>query len=90
MINLTINFTSTYVPGTYRLCWRVSTLPDPYVCVPVLCTPSIGACSVVIPTGLTPVGCDIIKFDGYLQPTCQPEGSESNRALFDVEYNPCP
>jgi hypothetical protein len=90
MIDLTLNFSSTYALGTYRVCWHVVGSPSPYVCTPVVCTPAISSCTVVVATGITPVGCDVVKFEGYLQPTCEPEESETARAAFEVEYNPCP
>lgn len=90
MINLTLNFSSTYFLGTYRFCWHIVGSPSPYVCVLVTCTPAFGACSTVVATGITPPDCNIIEFEGYIQPTCEEEGSEVARAPFSVSYNPCP
>lgn len=90
MIDLTLTFTSTYLLGTYRCCWHIVGSPSPYVCQPVTCSPAVGACSVVVSTGITPPDCELIQFEGYLQPTCEPEESLDHRADFTVNYNPCP
>jgi hypothetical protein len=90
MIELTINFTSTYALGQYRLCWHIVGSPSPYVCSLVTCTPALGACSAVISTGIIPPDCTDIEFEGYLQPLCEPEESLAARASFSVTYVPCP
>lgn len=90
MIELTVNFTSLYGVGEHRVCWHIVGSPSPYVCELVSCSPALGACSTVISTGITPPDCNIIDFEGYVQPTCEAEGSLAARTTFAVSYNPCP
>jgi hypothetical protein len=90
MTTITVTFTS-YFTGTHRVCYRLNGT-GAYDCSTIVSCLGLGnTCSAVITFPYTdPSGvCDPVDVDGYVQPTCEPEGSLTSRIPFTGSFVPC-
>lgn len=93
--NLVINFTSNYPAGQHRVCYRIQGSGDPYTCIIVNCTPFVPpaappACTATIPITVDNETCDPVTYEGYIQPTCEVEGSPDGQVPFTITFTPSP
>lgn len=87
---ITINFISNYA-GPHRICWRIQGSGNAYVCTNIVeCLGGGNTCQAVINTMVNPDLCDPIVFEGYIQATCNAEGSSTGQVPFEVTYTPNP
>lgn len=87
---INVSFTA-YFAGTHRVCYRLNGT-GPYDCTTIVsCTGSGGSCSAVITFSYSDGSgvCDPVAVDGYVQPTCEPEGSVLLRVPFTGSFVPC-
>jgi hypothetical protein len=90
MTTITVTFTS-YFTGTHRVCYRLNGT-GAYNCSTIVSCLGLGnTCSAVITFPFVdPSGeCDPVDVDGYVQPTCEPEGSLTSRIPFTGSFVPC-
>ncbi len=94
---MTITLSITFTPQVslnHRICYKETT-DATYTCTivtgMVAGTPYTANINVTVPSGTE--SCDPITFEGYVQPTCEPEASSLNRTPFpNMTYtpdNPC-
>jgi len=87
---ITVNFISNYA-GPHRICWRIQGSGNPYVCTNIVdCLGGGNTCQALINTMVDPELCDPIIFEGYIQATCNAEGSPTGQVPFTVTYTPDP
>lgn len=87
---ITVDFISNYA-GPHRICWRIQGSGNPYVCTNIVeCTGGGNTCQALINTMVDPNLCDPIIFEGYIQATCNAEGSPTGQVPFTVTYTPDP
>jgi len=100
MATLTINYTPQYA-GSHRICYRIQASPANSYCCLVDSTPSsIGVPkSYVINIGASPCSgvpgvdtesCDPVIYEGYVQPTCDPDSSLDQRVAWNFDFNVTP
>lgn len=90
MTTITVTFTS-YFTGTHRVCYRLNGT-GAYDCTTIVSCLGLGnTCTATITFPFTdPSGeCLPVDVDGYVQPTCEPEGSLSLRVPFTGSFVPC-
>lgn len=86
---ITVNFTSNYA-GPHRVCWRIGGT-GPYDCTTIVnCGGGGAACTANIAVTVDNETCDPVVFDGYVQATCQLEGSLVDRVPFTNTFTPNP
>lgn len=94
---MTITLSITFTPQVslnHRICYKETT-DATYTCTivtgMVAGTPYTANINVTVPSGTE--SCDPITFEGYVQPTCEPEASNLNKTPFpNLTYtpdNPC-
>ena len=87
---ITVDFLGNYA-GPHRVCWRVQGSGNPYVCTNlVTCVGGGNPCQALINVMIDPESCEDVIFEGYIQATCQVEGSTIDRVPFTVTYTPTP
>ena len=87
---ITVDFLANYA-GQHRACWRVQGSGNPYVCTNlVTCVGGGNPCQALINVMVDPESCEDVIFEGYIQATCQVEGSSIDRVPFTVTYTPNP
>lgn len=89
---INVEFIANYA-GQHRVCWRVQNLitPGTYACTNIVtCVGGGNMCSTIISVMVDPESCDPIIFEGYIQATCNVEGSLIDRVPFEVTYTPIP
>lgn len=87
---ITVNFISNYA-GPHRVCWRIQGSGNPYVCTNIVdCLGGGNTCQAVINIMVDSESCDDIIFEGYIQATCNAEGSTTGQVPFTVTYTPTP
>lgn len=89
---INVEFIANYA-GQHRVCWRVQNLitPGTYACTNIVtCVGGGNICSTIVSVMVEPESCDPIIFEGYIQATCNEEGSLVDRVPFEVIYTPTP
>lgn len=87
---ITVDFLANYA-GPHRACWRVQGSGNPYVCTNlVTCVGGGSPCQFLINVMVDLESCEDVIFEGYIQATCQPEGSSIDQVPFEVTYTPTP
>jgi hypothetical protein len=88
---ITVNFTANYA-GSHRICWRIQGPPVvPYVCTNLVdCIGGGNVCSATISLMVDPNSCVPVTYEGYIQATCNPEGSPVDQVLWSYTYTPDP
>lgn len=88
---ITVNFTANYA-GSHRICWRIQGPPvAPYVCTNIVdCIGGGNVCSATISLMVDADGCVPVTYEGYIQATCNPEGSPVDQVLWSYTYTPDP
>ena len=94
-VTLDISFTSQYTAGMHRIAYRIQGSGDPYTYENVFCTPYVPptlppTCTYGINIAVENEACDAITYEGYIQPTCQPQESEIARTPFTATFTPNP
>jgi hypothetical protein len=86
---ITVNFISNYA-GPHRVCWRIGGT-GAYDCTTIVnCGGGGAACTATIAVTVDNETCDPVVFDGYVQATCQVEGSLVDRVPFTNTFTPNP
>jgi hypothetical protein len=86
---ITVNFISNYA-GPHRVCWRIGGT-GAYDCTTIVnCGGGGAACTANIAVTVDNETCDPVVFDGYVQATCQVEGSLVDRVPFTNTFTPNP
>lgn len=86
---ITVNFTANYA-GPHRICWRQCGVGS-YVCTNIVdCAGGGNACSITISVMVDPETCDPVCFEGYIQATCNPEGSSTGQVPWTTTFTPDP
>lgn len=86
---ITVNFTANYA-GAHRICWRQCSVGS-YVCTNIVsCVGGGNVCSATISIMVDPESCDPVCFEGYIQATCNPEGSPVDQVLWSKIFTPTP
>ena len=93
---ITLNWISN-TPGTHRVCYRIGGT-GPYTCT--VASPGTPAhpscpggglpCSYVLDIMVDNETCDVVAYDGYVQPTCEDLESLANRTPWNVNFTPDP
>lgn len=84
-----VSFISNYA-GPHRVCWRINNT-GPYDCSTIIsCLGGGNSCSTDIPITVDNETCPSVEFDGYVQATCEVEGSLSGRVPFSTTFTPVP
>lgn len=87
---LTVNFTANYT-GQHRICWRIQGSSGPYVCTNIVdCLGGGNVCQAVISIMVNPESCDPVTYEGYIQATCNPEGSSVDQVPWTSTFVPNP
>lgn len=91
---ITLNWSSNY-PGQHRVCYRIQGSGSPYTCTTSLtphpnCPGGALPCSYQISIMVDNETCDVITYEGYVQPICEDETSLANRTTFVVSFIPSP
>lgn len=87
---ITVNFLGNYA-GPHRACWRVQGSGNPYVCTNIVtCVGGGNLCQAIINVMVETESCEDVIFEGYIQATCQVEGSPIDQVPFTVIYTPTP
>ena len=87
---ITVDFLGNYA-GPHRICWRVQGSGNPYVCTNIVtCVGGGNPCQAIINVMVETESCEDTKFEGYIQATCQVEGSPIDQVPFEVTYTPTP
>jgi hypothetical protein len=89
---INVEFIANYA-GQHRVCWRVQNLitPGTYACTNIVtCVGGGNMCSTIVSVMVDPESCDPVIFEGYIQATCNVEGSLIDRVPFEVIYTPTP
>lgn len=85
---LTINFVANYA-GVHRVCYRTGG-SGPYTCVTTSCVGGGAACSYDLSVNVDNETCDLVNFNGYVQPACQDINSTTDRIPFSYDFTPNP
>lgn len=86
---ITVTFTANYA-GPHRICWRQCGV-GPYVCTNIVdCAGGGNVCSATISVMVDPESCDPVCFEGYIQATCNPEGSTVGQVPWTANFTPNP
>ena len=87
---ITVDFLANY-DGPHRACWRVQGSGNDYVCTNIVtCAGGGNPCQALINVMVDPESCTDTIFEGYIQATCQIEGSSIDQVPFEVTYTPTP
>lgn len=87
---ITVDFLGNYA-GPHRVCWRVQGSGNPYVCTNIVtCVGGGNPCQAIINVMVETESCEDVIFEGYIQATCQVEGSSIDQVPFTVTYTPTP
>lgn len=87
---LTVTFTASYA-GPHRICWKQQGSPGPYVCTNIVeCAGGNNVCQAVITIMVDPESCESVTFEGYIQATCNPEGSPVDQVPWVSTFVPNP
>lgn len=87
---LTVTFTANYA-GPHRICWRIQGSLGPYVCTNIVnCAGGGNACQAVVTIMVDPESCDPVTYEGYIQATCNPEGSPIDQVPWVATFTPNP
>lgn len=87
---LTVTFTANYA-GPHRICWRIQGSLGPYVCTNVVtCAGGGNACQAVVTIMVDPESCAPVTYEGYIQATCNPEGSPVDQVPWVATFTPNP
>ena len=86
---ITVNFTANYA-GPHRICWRQCNV-GLFVCTNIVdCVGGGNVCSATISIMVDPESCDPVCFEGYIQATCNPEGSSVDQVPWSATFTPSP
>jgi len=84
---ITVTFTANY-KGLHRICWRQCSV-GLYVCTNLVdCVGGGNVCSATVSIMVDPESCDPVCFEGYIQATCNPEGSSVDQIPWSGTYTP--
>lgn len=87
---LTVNFTASYA-GPHRICWRIQGSLGPYVCTNIVnCVGGNNVCQAVVTIMVDPESCAPVTYEGYIQATCNPEGSPVDQVPWVATFTPNP
>lgn len=87
---ITVTFTANYA-GPHRICWRVQGDTGPYVCTNIVtCAGGGNVCQAVVSIMVDPESCDPVTYEGYIQATCNAEGSSVGQVPWVVTFTPNP
>lgn len=87
---LTVNFIANY-SGQHRVCWRIQGMPGPFICTNIVdCVGGGNVCSAVINIMVDPESCATVIYEGYIQATCNPEGSGTGQIPWVESFIPNP
>ena len=77
--------------GPHRVCWRIVGEPS-FNCTTDGSHPNCGLsdCEYDIPITVDDETCETISYEGYVQATCEEEGSLAGRISFSVDFVPNP
>ena len=86
----TVNWNSNF-NGPHRVCWRIVGAPT-YTCTTDGTHPNcgVGPCSYEVPVTVDNETCDIVQYEGYVQPACEDESSLAGRIPFTLDFIPDP
>jgi hypothetical protein len=86
---ITVNFTANYA-GPHRICWRQCSV-GAFVCTNVVdCLGGGNVCSATVSIMVDPESCVPVCFEGYIQATCNPEGSPVDQVPWSATFTPTP
>jgi len=86
---ITVNFTANYA-GPHRICWRQCAV-GAFVCTNIVdCVGGGNVCSATVSIMVDPESCTPVCFEGYIQATCNPEGSAVDRVPWTATFTPTP
>jgi len=86
---ITVNFTANY-KGLHRICWRQCNV-GAYVCTNLVdCVGGENVCSATVSIMVDPESCTPVCFEGYIQATCNPEGSPVDQVPWSATFVPSP
>jgi len=86
---ITVNFTANYA-GPHRICWRQCNVGS-YICTNIVdCVGGGNVCSATVSIMVDPESCDPVCFEGYIQATCNPEGSAVDQVPWSATFVPSP
>lgn len=86
---ITVTFTANYT-GPHRICWRQCGVGS-YVCTNIVdCVGGGNVCSATISVMVDPETCNPVCFEGYIQATCNPEGSGVGQVPWTATFTPNP
>lgn len=84
---ITVNFTSNYT-GNHRVCYRLGGV-GAYDCTTIVtCLGGSSPCSASISVLVDDAVCTDYVYDGYVQATCEDEGSLIGRVAWTATYTP--
>lgn len=87
---ITVTFTANY-SGPHRICWKVQGDTGPYVCTNIVtCAGGGNVCQAVVSIMVDPESCDPVTYEGYIQATCNAEGSSVGQVPWIVTFTPNP
>ena len=86
---ITVNFTANYA-GPHRICWRQCAV-GAFVCTNIVdCVGGGNVCSATVSIMVDPESCTPVCFEGYIQATCNPEGSPVDQVPWSATFTPTP
>lgn len=86
---ITVNFAANYA-GPHRICWRQCSV-GAYICTNVVdCVGGGNVCSATVQIMVDPESCTPVCFEGYIQATCNPEGSPVGQVYWTHNFVPNP
>ena len=86
---ITVTFTANYA-GPHRICWRQCGV-GPYVCTNIVdCVGGGNVCAATVSIMVDPESCTPVCFEGYIQATCNPEGSPVDQVFWTSTFTPTP
>ena len=87
---ITVNFIANYA-GLHRICWRVQGSSGPFVCTNLVeCSGGGNACQAQVSIMVDPESCNPVSYEGYIQATCNPEGSSIDQVPWNITFTPNP
>lgn len=86
---ITVTFTANYA-GPHRICWRQCGV-GAYVCTNIVdCVGGGNVCAATVSIMVDPESCTPVCFEGYIQATCNPEGSPVDQVFWTSTFTPSP
>lgn len=86
---ITVTFTANYA-GPHRICWRQCGV-GAFICTNIIdCVGGGNVCSATVSIMVDPESCTPVCFEGYIQATCNPEGSTVDQVFWTSTFTPTP